>query len=198
MLALALNPKDSVKYHKPTRKFQPKECPRVFMQQNAYPDLSSKDDINFSSSSFNSKNVKSCPLCEKAARPYKHFHSKCTYLPSADRKYLAKARQIVNPILRRNTLTSSECTLHESSVNRVQIRQILYLDVFCSHQTVRLTLDSGATGNMIRYSQAVSLGIKIKATSQSAHQANGSSTLKVVGEIHTTFTRDGKDLFLMD
>ena len=48
---------------------------------------------------------------------------------------------------------------------RVQIRQSHYHDIFFQDRHVRLTIDSGATGNMI----AVLLNAKIRSTSQSAH-----------------------------
>ena len=37
---------------------------------------------------------------------------------------------------------------------RVQTRQSPYVDVFYGHQTTRIVMDSGATGNMIRRSTA--------------------------------------------
>ena len=54
---------------------------------------------------------------------------------------------------------------------------------------VRLTIDSGATGNMIRQSTAVRLGCGIKKSSQSAHQADGSSPLTIIGETSICLTR---------
>ena len=37
----------------------------------------------------------SCPLCKQAGRAsYKHFLSKCSFLPDADRKFMARARLI--------------------------------------------------------------------------------------------------------
>ncbi|CAC5422319.1 unnamed protein product [Mytilus coruscus] len=52
----------------------------------------------------------------------------------------------------------------------------------------------GATGNMLRASAGTRMGIEIKSSSQSAHQADGSSSLKVTGEVYTNFTRDGREL----
>ena len=48
-----------------------------------------------SKSRFNVRPAKSCPLCLQAGRPSGHFLSSCTYLPDQDRRYMAKARQIV-------------------------------------------------------------------------------------------------------
>jgi hypothetical protein len=60
------------------------------------------------------------------------------------------------------------------STNRVQVRHSPYLDIYCGHFPIRLTVDSGATGNMIRTSTAAQLNAKITASSQSANQADGS------------------------
>ena len=54
---------------------------------------------------------------------------------------------------------------------------------------VRLTIDSGATGNMIRQSTAVRLECDIKKSSQSAHKADGSSPLTIIGETFICLTR---------
>ncbi|XP_070569281.1 uncharacterized protein [Ptychodera flava] len=74
---------------------------------------------------------------------------------------------------------------------RVQVRQSPYLDVFYGHQTARLTIDSGATGNMICLAAARRLGVPTKASSQSAHQADGSSPLNVTAETKFLLTRNG-------
>ena len=62
------------------------------------------------------------------------------------------------------------------------MRQSTYLEAFCRHHMVRLTIDSGATGNMLRQSTAVSLGCDIKKSSQSAH-------LTIIGETSMCLTR---------
>lgn len=83
----------------------------------------------------------------------------------------------------------------ETLVQRVQIRQSPYLDAFKDHFPIRLTIDSGATGNMVKASCDSRLGAKITASSQSAHHADGSSLLKVVGETRLVFNRYELDLF---
>ena len=50
--------------------------------------------------------------------------------------------------------------------------------------------DSGSTGNLIRESTVNKLGCTIQKSTQSAHQADGSSPLKVVGETALTLTRN--------
>ena len=73
---------------------------------------------------------------------------------------------------------------------RVQINQSPYMDMFYGHHTTRVTIDSGATGNMIRASTAKRLGAHITESSQSAHQADGSSPLTITGETRLRLTRD--------
>ena len=36
-----------------------------------------------------------CPLCKQAGRADHHYLSECTFLPERNRRYMAKARQIV-------------------------------------------------------------------------------------------------------
>ena len=79
--------------------------------------------------------------------------------------------------------------LEQPQIQRIDVRQSPYLDAFCGHHMVRLTIDSGATGNMIRHSTAVRLGCDIKKSSQSAHQADGSSPLTIIGETSICLTR---------
>ena len=76
---------------------------------------------------------------------------------------------------------------------RVQTRQSPYMDVFHGHRVVRITIDSGATGNMIRHSTAKHLGCPIISSAQSVQQSDGSSQLQVVEEIRRTFPPDITD-----
>ena len=65
---------------------------------------------------------------------------------------------------------------------RIQTRQSPYMDVFHGHCIVPVTIDSGATGNMIRHSTEKHLGCTIMSSAQPVQQADGSSQLQVVGE----------------
>ena len=73
---------------------------------------------------------------------------------------------------------------------RVLTRQSPYFDTFYEHHTVRITIDSGATGNMIRHSVVKRLCLPLAPSSQSAHQADGSSPLQIVSQTRLSFTRD--------
>ena len=63
--------------------------------------------------------------------------------------------------------------------------------MFYAHHPVRVTINSGATGNMIRHTVIQRLGCQVAPSSQSVHQADGSSPLHVVGETRFPFTRGG-------
>lgn len=147
---------------------------------------------------------KSCPLCTQAGRQNNtHFLSSCKYLPEQDRRFMLKARQIVSvlddePV---DSVTYQECSdeehlppvCHEPTqphtARAVQVRQSPYIDTFYKHHHARIILDTGATCNMIRLSAARRLGAHMAPSSQSAHQADGSSPMKVVGETRLTFHR---------
>lgn len=144
---------------------------------------------------------KVCPLCKQAGRSMtNHFLSQCTFLPDSDRRFMVKARQIAGILDNdQETETSPDSDSPDPDTTlpgpdmvayRVQTRQSPYMDVFHDHRVVRVTLDSGATGNMIRRSTAKHLGCPIISSAQSVQQADGSSQLQVIGEIRTTFTRD--------
>ena len=130
---------------------------------------------------------KSCPLCKATGRPSNHYLSKCLYLPQSDKRYLAKARQIIGT-------DDNHCSDEEEgisfskdvSIGRVQIRQSPYIDAFLAHHSVRIIIDSGATGNMIRSDIANNLRASVTPSSQYAHQADGLSPLYVSAETRLT------------
>ena len=144
-----------------------------------------------------------CPLCKQAGRSEtKHFLSECSHLPDCDRRYIVKARQITD-ILDDDSGTDDDLDPFTPTYDpidkqakpnavafRIQTRQSPYIDV---HHVIRVTVDSGATGNMIRHSTAKRLGSRVIASSQSVHQADGSSPLQVIGETRVTFTRDQRE-----
>ena len=137
-----------------------------------------------------------CSLCSQMKRPNTdHFLSRCPFLSESDRKYMVKTRQIIDILdddpAHDTTTFDEEHVVNQSTsaARRVKTDQSPYVDMFSNHHPVRIVVDSGATGNMIRHSTAKRLGAKIIATSQSARQADGSSPLKVVGETRFTLER---------
>ena len=81
-----------------------------------------------------------------------------------------------------------------AAISRVQVGQSPYLDMFFRQTAVQLTLDSGATSNMMSKTTAQFIGAEIKQTTQSAHQADGSSLLSMIGE----FMFDGLVMAALD
>jgi hypothetical protein len=77
-------------------------------------------------------------LCKEANQAHSHFLSECRFLPESNRKYLAKARQIVGII---DEDASSESDVETELVmdtahmvtSKVTVRQSPHLDVFCGH-----------------------------------------------------------------
>ena len=65
------------------------------------------------------------------------------------------------------------------------------------HHPVTLTLDCGATTNMISATTASRLGLPIKPATQAAQQADGITPLSVTGETHIIVSR-GKFDFALD
>lgn len=148
--------------------------------------------------------TKVCPLCQEGRRvDIHHYLSECPYLPEADRKFILRARRISKVLDQCEAEEPGdeqyvdEETLPRPTALRVQVRQSPYLDTCYGSRAIRITLDSGATCNMVRAATAYALGVPIHKSSQSAHQADGSSPLIVVGETQLTVTRDDRE-FLLD
>ena len=147
---------------------------------------------------------KSCPLCKQAGRQSNtHFLSMCKYLPEQDRQFMLKARQIVSVLDEDPDDTfvwheypdeplPQECPepTQPHTARTLQVWQSPYIDTFYKHHHARIILDTGATCNMIRLSATRCLGAHMTPSSQSAHQADGSSPMKVVGETRLTFSCD--------
>lgn len=140
----------------------------------------------------------SCPLCHEAGRQEDHFLSKCPRLPESDRKYISKARAIGNIADAEDSCATDD--EQESSpsklgkLRRVQVEQSPYLNLYHRHIPIQVTLDSGATGNMISETAASRLNMNIVNTRQVANQADGRSPLSVIGEVKSTLSLD-KQLF---
>ena len=136
-----------------------------------------------------------------------HFANKLidpTAVTSQDRRHIAKARQTAdifdNPELdpsiistELNTDSEDPAPLVNPQFFRVQTGQSPYLDVFRSHHSVRINIDSRATGNMVHSAIVKHLGCCVTRSSQSVHHEDGSSPLHVVGETCLTFTHEGHD-----
>ena len=151
--------------------------------------------------------AKICPLCKQAGRAeFQHYLSTCRHLPETDRKFMTKARQTVAldedqyELCTDSSYVNSESQPdeqeNESTSRRVQVKQSPYFNVFYQHHAIQVTIDSGATTNMIKASAAKHVGAKITKSSQVALQADGLSPLIVVGETRMTLSRDNKEFDL--
>ena len=135
---------------------------------------------------------KSCPICLAAKRSDDHWMSECLFLTEADRQFMARARQIANvfdvPVQDDSTDSEEEEDSHVMT-KRVKIRPSPYISTFCGYHPVDITIDTGATGNMIRDYIALKLHAVITKSTQSVNQADGKSPLKVTGETQLRFVR---------
>ena len=156
--------------------------------------------------SLKRKSFKFCVLCKTAGRPTFSSHTllECRFLPEHDRKMFGKSRYIQE---QQESDTESEeqqfacqdidvhthddsALLDTQPARRVKVVQSPYLYVHYKHHSIRLTIDTGATTNMIRASFAKHIGIPIKPADQMAHQADGITPLDVIGEVHVQFHRE--------
>ena len=79
---------------------------------------------------------------------------------------------------------------------RVSAKQSPHFSAFYRQHPLELTLDTGAETSMIKASVACTINATIVKTSQQALQADGVTTLSVVGETHLALSRADKRLTL--
>ena len=154
------------------------------------------------------KRPKSCPLCKQAGRNDQHFLSSCSYLPSEDRTYLSRSRFMSTfddeepdymdyaPPLFTAEDEPPLCTPARSVSRRVSTKQSPHFKAFYKHYPIQLTLDTGAETSMIKSSLARSIGAPIMKSSQQALQADGLTSLAVVGETRLILSRADNQLTL--
>ena len=147
---------------------------------------------------------KECSLCKAAGRSdySTHFLSRCRYLSDAERRFMTRARSVTIEDL--DEFDDFDDDSHpppvpdqQSTANcgRVKVKRSPAFNVFLGHDTIKMTLDSGAETNMIKYDVAIRLNLPIiENSTQDAVQADGSSPLGVKGETYFECTR-GNDIF---
>ena len=178
---------------------------RTAMSKFKFP--STRDKPPTTSRPTFTKRPKLCPLCKEAGRPDQHHYlSKCTYLPPEDRLYLSKTRSTTTGENISDIEEDYSCnTPIDETTNQAHTRAILrrvstrkspQLNVFYRQQPVKLTLDTGAETSMIKASLTRSLGLTIDKSSQKALQADGTTPLHVIGEVHVSLSRGNKPLAL--
>ena len=150
---------------------------------------------------------KSCTLCKAAGRPYNsHYLTQCTYLTPGDRKAIARSilgtdyDPDMSDVHQEQHHGDKNAFLDDEDgrqARRVSNIQSPVLDVCYSSATLFITIDCGATTNLIRESVASRYGIKVCPATQNAAQADGTTNLKTVGEVHFKVTR-GDKTFIFD
>lgn len=156
------------------------------------------------------KTDKECSICKAAGRPgaSSHFLSECRLLTESDRRFLraGRSRMVGDGDLSDDDLENDNtgATFEDSafidpihsSVRRVDVVESPVLNCFYNEHPVKLTLDTGATTNLVTLDFAKSVDLPVKPTSQSAYQADGVTPLDVVGEVHCSLTRGETVLWL--
>ena len=153
----------------------------------------------------------SCPAssAETAGRPHNtHNPMDCRYLPDRDRRPWARSRMVMDdpddlgaeeyePLDESSNLAVPPAQGEEPAARRVSIVQSPVLNIFYHEQPVQLTLDTGATSNMVRASSVKLYGFPITPASQMACQADGVTPMDVIGEVRCSLTR-GQWTFELD
>ena len=154
----------------------------------------------------------SCIVCKTAGRPHNtHDLMECRYLPDRDRRPWARSRLTnddPDEFATGDCGPYNECCDHvlppehsdaftAPTALSVSIIQSPVLNTFYHEHPVQLTLDTGATSNMVRASAAKLYGLPVTPASQMARQADGVTPMDVVGEVHCTLTR-GQRAFELD
>ena len=101
------------------------------------------------------------------------------------------------PLNERSDLVVRPVQSEEPAVRRVSIVQSPVLNTFYHEHPVQLTLDTGATSNMVCASSAQLYCFPITLASQMARQADGVTPMDVIGEVHCSLTR-GQWTFELD
>ena len=152
---------------------------------------------------------KFCVLCKAEKRHYtSHYLWECKYVPANDKRHLHKPTNGQSRRVDENDArVDSECIdqgpehyddddvetnmyLDSPTTRRVETIQSPSFKAFYNSKPVIVTLDSGATTNMIRHDFAKRIGLPITKAHQQARQADGITPLPVSGEIHCTLSRD--------
>ena len=105
--------------------------------------------------------------------------------------------EICEPLDESSDLVVPPVQGEEPTALRVSIVQSPVLNTFYHEHPVQLTLDTGATSNMVHSSSAKLYGFPITTASQMARQADGVTPMDVIGEVHCSLTR-GQPTFELD
>ncbi len=152
-----------------------------------------------------------CTLCSKAkyAGANSHWLSQCPNITEADRKFFSASTRVVaadcggyedEHTSSEDVSTEESCLIDDPSyaaVRMVDIESSPVLIAYYGKKCIRLTIDGGATADILSVSVAKKFGFKIVPSIQRAVMVDGVSQLQVVGEVHEKLVR-GKWQFVLD
>ena len=79
-----------------------------------------------------------------------------------------------------------EDSAHQVTTSRINIEPSPQFNVKIGKTIVTMVMDTGATGSMISMDLCKVIGLQIFPSAHSATQADGDTSLKVIGEVHTS------------
>ena len=143
-------------------------------------------------------------LCKTASRPGHSSHNlpECKFLLDSDKRRIGRSRLIGDvdvseyvddDIDNQNldtTAIDNSALIDSPSASRVNVIQSPFLNAHYHDYPLRLTLDSGATTNMIKASVAQYINLPLIPASQMARKAECVTSLEVIGEVHCKLSRD--------
>ena len=156
------------------------------------------------------KTTKICVLCMAAGRRgfNTHWLCECMYLPEADCQAVARTYRVANDEYDDDGETHQDDIPEHSDeydplidalnlTHRVNIFQSPHITAQYGHNAIKITMDCGATSNLINITFAHRLGFPLMPVCQGAHQADGRTPMSVLGETHIFVSR-GKWSFQLD
>ena len=151
--------------------------------------------------------TRQCSLCKRLGRSYtSHNLLNCRFLTESDKQDIVRSRLVLEEdhTSDDDDITEGTCVddpplalLDSPSARRVDVVQSPYMNTYFQHHPVRVTLDTGATSNMISSSFAKRIKLPMSPANQRARQADGITPLDVLGEVHCRLTR-GDHSFQLD
>ena len=156
------------------------------------------------------KTTKICVLCMAAGRRgfNAHWLCECMYLPEADCQAVARTYRVADNEYNDDGETHQDDIPEHSDeydplidalnpTHPVYIFKSPHITAHYGHNAIKLTMDCGATSNLINITFAHRLGFPLKPACQGAHQADCRTPMSVLGETHILVSR-GKWSFQFD
>ena len=151
-------------------------------------------------SNTHSHNEKSCDYCRiMGKRAYKsHTIDECLFLKKQSRAATCEVDpdDISSHYEEFFNDANQSTEVIEHVLNRVAVYASPILTLYHKQKAYNVTLDSGATCNLLEEADAESMDCVIKPSNQRVRMADGKSTLEVVGETEVEFYRNNKSFKL--